>query len=68
MVKREDLIFKTDKYKCNFQSFETIRSFTKYIFDGKVTLCYADEDLSYLLVEIMNFKEKIKQEKARESR
>ena len=31
MVKREDLIFKTDKYKYNFQSFETIRSFNIFL-------------------------------------
>ena len=37
-MNREDLIFETNKDICNFQQFETIKSFAKNIYDGKFTL------------------------------
>ena len=56
MVNIKHLIFKAYKYKYNFQSSETIWSFIKSIFDGKITLYDADEDQSDLLVDIISFR------------
>ena len=42
-IKGEDLIYRTNKYKCDFQQYETIRSFGKSIYTGKVTIDEADE-------------------------
>ena len=42
MVSRKDLIYETNKHIDNSQQFETIRSFTKNIFNGKINLNYAD--------------------------
>ena len=38
MVNGKDLIFETNKNICNFQKFETIRSFAKNISSGKISL------------------------------
>ena len=58
IVKREDLVYETDRYKYNFQQFETIRSFAKNIYVGKITLDDADKTQSDLLNEFPDFKEK----------
>ena len=50
----EDLVYETDKYVYNFQQYETIRSFGKYIFAGKITLDNADKDQSNLLNEFID--------------
>ena len=52
IVNRKDWVFVANKHICNFQQFETIRSFAKKI--------DADEDQSNLLAEIMNFKKNTK--------
>ena len=44
MVKRENLIYETNKYIFNFQKFQTIRCFAKNIYDSKTTLDNADKD------------------------
>ena len=54
-VKREDLIFKTNKREYNFQKFEIIRSFAKNIFGDKITLTNADERQINLLAGFMIF-------------
>ena len=59
-VVREKLIYKASEYKYSFQNFQTIKTFGRDIYSGKVTLKKADEDHASLLVEIMNFKKKIK--------
>ena len=43
-VKKEDLVYETDKYVYNFQHYETIRSFAKYIFDPKIALENTNKD------------------------
>ena len=40
----------------NFESFRTIRTFGRYIFEGKITLKKANEDQSNLLLDIRNFR------------
>ena len=54
-VKRENLIYKANKYKDDFQQHETVRSFGESIYTGKVYTDKAEIDLSNLfrnLVEL----------------
>ena len=37
-MNRKDFIFETNKYTCNLQQFETIKSIAKNIFEGKIDL------------------------------
>ena len=68
-IDREKLIYETDEYKCSFKNFQTIRTFGRDIYEGKITIKEADEYQADLLVEIMNFRKNIKprsQEKKQE--
>ena len=47
-MKTEDLVYETDKYVYNFQHYETLRSFAKYIFDHKIILENTNKDQNYL--------------------
>ena len=60
MVNRENLIFKTNKYICQFKQFETIKSSAKNIFGDKIILNNANKDRSNLLTEIVEFKKNTK--------
>ena len=54
-VKRENLIYKANKYKYDFQQHETVRYFGESIYTGKVNTDKAEIDLSNLfrnLVEL----------------
>ena len=53
-IKRKDFIYRTNKYKYNFQQYETIRSFGETIYIGKISTDKAEMDQSNLL---RNFKE-----------
>ena len=57
-IDREKLIYKTDKHTYDFRKFNTIRTFGKDIYNGKITLEEADESQSDLLGEIKNFNDK----------
>ena len=59
-VNREDLVFEANKYIYNFQKFEKIRSFTKNIFDGTITLNNADKEQIHLLIEVLEFNKNTK--------
>ena len=59
-VDRENLYYRTNKYTFNFQNFQTISTFGRDIYNGKITTEEADEDQRDLLVEILNFKKKAK--------
>ena len=59
-VDREKLIYRASEYTYSFQSFKTIKTFGRDTYNGKITVKKADEDQTNLLVEIMNFKKKIK--------
>ena len=59
-VDREELIYRVSEYTYSFQNFQTIKTFGRDIYSGKITLKDADEDQASLLVEIMNFKKKAK--------
>ena len=48
-VKRKDLMYKTNKYRYDFQKCETIRSFGECIYTGKINIDEAEMDQSNLL-------------------
>ena len=54
-VDREKLVYDADKYRYDFRTFKTIRTFGKDIYEGKITLEEADEDQSNLTDEIGKF-------------
>ena len=47
-VDREKLIYRTSEYTHSFQNFQTIKSFGRDIYSGKITLKEADEDQANL--------------------
>ena len=55
-VDREKLIYKTDEYTYSFKNFQTIKTFGRDIYEGKIRIEEADEYQTILLVEIMNFR------------
>ena len=59
-VDRENLVYRTNEYTYSFKNFWTINTFGRNIYNGRFTLKEADEDQSSLLVEIMDFKKKIR--------
>ena len=68
-VDREKLIYETDEYTYSFKNFQTIKTFGRDIYEGKITIKEADEYQADLLTEIMNFRKNTKprsQEKKRE--
>ena len=56
-VDRKNLYYRTNEYT---YSFRIINAFGRDIYNGKITLKEADEDQSSLLVEILNFRKKVK--------
>ena len=66
---REELTYKTDEYTYNFKNFQTIKTFGRDIYEGKITIKGADEYKTDLLTEILNFRKNTKprsQEKKQE--
>ena len=63
---RENLFYRMNEYKYNFQNFRTINTFGRDIYNGTITLKQADKDQSDLLVEILNFRRQLKPKKYRE--
>ena len=57
-VDRENLFYRANEYKHSFKIFQTIETFVRDIYNGKINLKEADEDQSTLIVEIMNFTSK----------
>ena len=55
-VDREKLIYETDEYTYSFKNFQTIKTFGRDIYEGKIRIEEADEYQTILLVEIMNFR------------
>ena len=48
-IKQTDLIYKANKYKYDFQQYETIRSFGESIYTGKINIDEAEKDQINLL-------------------
>ena len=51
---------RTNEYTYSFKNFQAIKNFRRVIYNCTITLKEADKDQSSLLVEIMNFKSKLK--------
>ena len=62
-VDRQKLIYKTNEYTYSFKNFQTIKTFGRDIYEGKITIKEADEYQADLLIEIINFKKKTKPNK-----
>ena len=59
-VDREKLVYDADKYRYDFRTFKTIRTFGKDIYEDEITLDEADKDQSNLTNEINEFIKKTK--------
>ena len=59
-VDREKLIYETNEYTYSFKNFQTIKTFGRDIYEGKITIKEADEYQANLLTEIMNFRKNTK--------
>ena len=65
----EAFIYKTNEYTYSFKIFQTIKTFGRDIYEGKITIEEANEYQTDLLAEIMNFRKNTKarsQEKKQE--
>ena len=59
-VDREKLVYETDEHTYSFKNFETIKTFGRDIYAGKITIKEADEYQADLLTEILNFRNNAK--------
>ena len=55
-VDRENLVYRKNEFTYSFKNFQTISTFGRDIYNGKITFKEADEDQSSWLVEIMDLK------------
>ena len=60
MVNRENLFYKGKKNTYNFGQLDTIKSFARNSFSGKIVLDDADQDKVELVIQIMDFKNNTK--------
>ena len=68
-VGREKLIYETNEYTYGFKNFQTMKTFDRDIYEGKITPEEANKYQTDLLAEIMNFRKNLKprsQEKRQE--
>ena len=59
-VDQEKMIYETNEYKYSFKNFQTIKTFERDIYEGKITIKEADEYQKGLLVKVMTFKKHTK--------
>ena len=59
-IDREKLIYETNEYTYSFKNFQTIKTFGRDIYDGKITIKEADEYQTDLLAEILHFRKNTK--------
>ena len=59
-IDREKLIYETNEYTYSFKNFQTIKTFGRDIYEGKITIEEANEYQTDLLAEIMNFRKNTK--------
>ena len=59
-VDREKLIYETSEYTYSFKNFQTIKTFGRDIYEGKITIEEANKYQTNLLAEIMNFRKNTK--------
>ena len=60
-VDREKLTYETNEYTYSFENFQTIKTFGRNIYDGKIMIEKANEYQTDLLALIMNFRKNTKQ-------
>ena len=58
--KKEKLIYETNEYTYSFKNFQTIKTFGRDIYEGKITTGKANEYQTNLLAEIISFKKHTK--------
>ena len=54
-IDQKELKYKTNKYLCDFQKFETIKSFGDIIYTGKINIDEAEMDRTNLLENVVKF-------------
>ena len=54
------LVYETNEYTYSFKNFQTIKTFGRDIYEGKITIEEANKYQTNLLVEIMNFRKNTK--------
>ena len=57
-INREKLVYRASEYTYSFKDFQTIRTFGRDIYEGKITLEEANIDQDNLLRDIRNFNNK----------
>ena len=62
-IKRKDLLYKTNKYKNNFQQYEMIRSFGESIYTDKINIDEAKMDQNNLIENMLILNEKSRSRK-----
>ena len=67
-VDREKLIYETNEYTYSFKNFQTIKTFGRDIYEGKITIKEANEYQTKLLDEITNFKKYAKPKSKKKTR
>ena len=67
-INREKLVYKTSKNTYDFRKFQTIRTFGKGIYDGKITLEDAEKDKTDLMNEIKNVYDKTRPKTIKKTR
>ena len=64
-VDREKLVYETNEYKYSFKNVQTIKTFGRDIYEGKITLEKANEYQTNLLAQIIDFRANSKPKKTR---
>ena len=59
-IRREDLVYETNKYKCDFQQYDVIKAFGDSIYNGKISIDEAEIDKSSLLEGLKDFDDRSK--------
>ena len=59
-IDREKLLYNAGKYKYDFRKSKTLKTFSRDIYEGKISLEQADEEQSYLANEIDKFSKETK--------
>ena len=59
-VDRQKLIYETSEYTYSFKNFQTIKTFGRDIYEGKITIDKANEYQTDLLAEFISFKKHTK--------
>ena len=67
-MQADKLIYETNDYTYSFRNFQTIKTFGRDIYEGKITLEKANEYQTDLLAEIIDFKKNAKKKVKKKKR